>query len=89
MTLGASNPDASRGQTTSSGNDKAALEGMLKSYPVDQLVEEVLIAWDELGRRNEEVVTIKQRLRVLELDLQNEKTRLLLKFNASTRVNRN
>ena len=69
MTLGASNPDASRGQTTSSGNDKAALEGMLKSYPVDQLVEEVLIAWDELGRRNEEVVTIKQRLRVLELDL--------------------
>ena len=69
MTLGASNPDASRGQTTSSGNDRAALEGMLKSYPVDQLVEEVLIAWDELGRRNEEVVTIKQRLRVLELDL--------------------
>ena len=69
MTLGASNPDASRGQKNSSGNDKAALEGMLKSYPVDQLVEEVLIAWDELGRRNEEVVTIKQRLRVLELDL--------------------
>ncbi len=69
MTLGAPNPDASQGSTTSSGNDKAALEGMLKSYPVDQLVEEVLIAWDELGRRNEEVVTIKQRLRVLELDL--------------------
>ena len=69
MTLGASNPDATRGQSESSGNDKAALEGMLKSYPIDQLVEEVLIAWDELGRRNEEVVTIKQRLRVLELDL--------------------
>ena len=69
MTLGASNPDATRGQLEGSGNDKAALEGMLKSYPIDQLVEEVLIAWDELGRRNEEVVTIKQRLRVLELDL--------------------
>ena len=69
MTLGASNPDASRGQPTSSGNDRAALEGMLKSYPIEQLVEEVLIAWDELGRRNEEVVTTKQRLRVLELDL--------------------
>ena len=69
MTLGASNPDSSGGQPTGSGNDKAALEGMLKSYPIDQLVEEVLIAWDELGRRNDEVVTIKQRLRVLELDL--------------------
>ncbi|DAC55326.1 MAG TPA: hypothetical protein HA320_01210, partial [Candidatus Poseidoniaceae archaeon] len=69
MTLGAPNPDASQGSTTSSGNDRAALEGMLKSYPIDQLVEEVLIAWDELGRRNDEVVTIKQRLRVLELDL--------------------
>ena len=69
MTLGAPNPDASRGSETSSGNDRAALEGMLKSYPIDQLVEEVLIAWDELGRRNDEVVTIKQRLRVLELDL--------------------
>ena len=49
MTLGAPNPDASRGSTNSSGNDRAALEGMLKSYPIDQLVEEVLIAWDELG----------------------------------------
>ena len=53
----------------STGDERAALEGMLKGYPVEQLVEEVLIAWDELGRRNEEVVTIKQRLRVLELDL--------------------
>ena len=69
MTLGASNPDSSGGQQTTSGNDRAALEGMLKIYPIDQLVEEVLIAWDELGRRNDEVVTVKQRLRVLELDL--------------------
>ena len=67
MTLGAANSGSNHGQ--SSGNDRAALEGMLKGYPVEQLVEEVLIAWDELGRRNEEVVTLKQRLRVLELDL--------------------
>ena len=67
MTLGAANSGSHHGQ--SSGNDRAALEGMLKGYPVEQLVEEVLIAWDELGRRNEEVVTLKQRLRVLELDL--------------------
>ena len=67
MTLGAANSGSNHSQ--SSGNDRAALEGMLKGYPIEQLVEEVLIAWDELGRRNEEVVTIKQRLRVLELDL--------------------
>ena len=42
---------------------------MLKGYPVHQLVEEVLVAWDELARRNEELVVVKQRLRVLELDL--------------------
>jgi chromosome segregation ATPase len=42
---------------------------MLKGYPVEQLVEEVLIAWQELAARNEEMVSVKQRLRVLELDL--------------------
>jgi chromosome segregation ATPase len=42
---------------------------MLKGYPVEQLVDEVLVAWDELGKRNDELVTIKQRLRVVELDL--------------------
>ena len=42
---------------------------MLQGYPVEQLVEEVLIAWDELAKRNDEMVTVKQRLRVLELDL--------------------
>ncbi len=51
------------------GDERAALEGMLKGYPVDQLVEEVLIAWNELAARNEEMVSVKQRLRVLELDL--------------------
>ena len=52
-----------------SGDERAALEGMLKGYPVEQLVEEVLIAWNELAARNEEMVSVKQRLRVLELDL--------------------
>jgi chromosome segregation ATPase len=42
---------------------------MLKGYPIEQLVEEVLIAWQELAARNEEMVSVKQRLRVLELDL--------------------
>ena len=51
------------------GDERAALEGMLKGYPVDQLVEEVLIAWNELAARNEEMVSVKQRLRVVELDL--------------------
>ena len=52
-----------------SGDERAALEGMLKGYPVEQLVEEVLVAWNELAARNEEMVSVKQRLRVLELDL--------------------
>lgn len=42
---------------------------MLKGYPVEQLVDEVLVAWDELGKRNDELVAVKQRLRVVELDL--------------------
>lgn len=45
------------------------MEGMLQGYPVEQLVEEVLIAWDELAKRNDEMISVKQRLRVLELDL--------------------
>ena len=53
----------------SSNEERAALEGMLQGYPVEQLVEEVLIAWDELAKRNDEMVSVKQRLRVLELDL--------------------
>lgn len=57
------------GSTTNGENDRAALEGMLKSYPVEQLVEEVLVAWDELTNRNDDLVSTKQRLRILELDL--------------------
>ena len=55
--------------TETNGDERAALEGMLRAYPVDQLVEEVLVAWQELADRNEDLVTAKQRLRVLELDL--------------------
>jgi chromosome segregation ATPase len=49
--------------------DRAALAGMLKGYAADQLVEEVLSAWDELSTKNGEIASVKQRNRVLELDL--------------------
>ena len=49
--------------------DRAALAGMLKGYGSDQLVDEVLSAWDELSTKNGEIASIKQRNRVLELDL--------------------
>ncbi len=68
MTIGAAPSD--NGRDLSSGSqERAALEGMLKGYPVDQLVEEILVAWDELANKNEELVDAKQRLRVVELDL--------------------
>ena len=73
MTLGSS-PSGGIGRTSdSSADERAALEGMLRAYPVDQLVEEVLVAWQELADRNEDLVTTKQRLRVLELDLAERK----------------
>ena len=40
---------------------------MLKGYNADQLVEEVLSAWDELSENGS--ASVKQRNRVLELDL--------------------
>jgi len=49
--------------------DRAALAGMLKGYDSDQLVEEVLSAWDELSSKNSEIASVKQKNRVLELDL--------------------
>ena len=73
MTFGAETPGGIRRMTDSSGDERAALEGMLRAYPVDQLVEEVLVAWQELADRNEDLVTSKQRLRVLELDLAERK----------------
>ncbi len=49
--------------------DRAALAGMLKGYSGDQLVDEVLSAWDELSSKNSELATARQRNRVLELDI--------------------
>ncbi|MEK9730629.1 MAG: hypothetical protein VW230_02595 [Candidatus Poseidoniales archaeon] len=68
MTIGAA-PNDNGHDLASASQERAALEGMLKGYPVDQLVEEILVAWDELAHRNEELVDAKQRLRVVELDL--------------------
>ena len=73
MTLGTSTSGGIRRMTETTGDERAALEGMLRAYPVDQLVEEVLVAWQELADRNEDLVTSKQRLRVLELDLAERK----------------
>ena len=73
MTFGAETPGGIRRMTESSGDERAALEGMLRAYPVEQLVEEVLVAWQELADRNEDLVTSKQRLRVFELDLAERK----------------
>ena len=44
--------------------DQAALAGMLKGYDADQLVEEVLAAWNELSTKNGEIASVKQRNRV-------------------------
>ena len=69
MTLGASSPGGIRRINDGSNEERAALEGMLRGYPVDQLVDEVITAWEQLAQRNEELVGVKQRIRVLELDL--------------------
>ena len=73
MTLGSSTSGGINRITNSTGDERAALEGMLRAYPVEQLVEEVLVAWQELADRNEDLVTSKQRLRILELDLAERK----------------
>ena len=73
MTFSADTPSGIRRMTETTGDERAALEGMLRAYPVEQLVEEVLVAWQELADRNEDLVTSKQRLRVLELDLAERK----------------
>ena len=49
--------------------DRAALESMLLEYSTKQLVEEVLVAWDELTKKNEDFSELKQKIRILELDL--------------------
>jgi len=53
--------------------DRAALAGMLKGYDADQLVEEVISAWNELSTKNNEIAAVKQRNRNLELDLDERK----------------
>ena len=68
MTLGTAAAPGDGGDSLG-GNDRSALEGMLKSYSSEQLVDEVLVAWDELSARNDDLVSTKQRLRILELDL--------------------
>ena len=60
---------AGDGGNSIGGNDRSALEGMLKSYTSEQLVDEVLVAWEELSARNDDLVSTKQRLRIIELDL--------------------
>ena len=69
MAVESSSPGGVRRVGGTTNDERAALEVMLKGYPVEQLVDEVLVAWDELGKRNDELVTVKQRLRVVELDL--------------------
>ena len=54
----------------SSGTDREGLVGMLKSYGQDQLVKEVMTAWEDLSSINEEIAGLRQQNRVLELDLQ-------------------
>ncbi|RAH14820.1 MAG: hypothetical protein CMB20_002370 [Methanobacteriota archaeon] len=73
MTLGTSSSGGIGRISETGGDERAALEGMLRAYPIEQLVEEVLVAWQELADRNEDLVTTKQRLRVLELDLAERK----------------
>tara|TARA_X000000368_G_scaffold418103_1_gene416553 strand:+ start:9274 stop:10485 length:1212 start_codon:yes stop_codon:yes gene_type:complete len=49
--------------------DRAALESMLMEYSTKQLVEEVLVAWNELTKKNDDFSDLKQKIRILELDL--------------------
>ncbi len=54
------------------GSDVAnggALAGMLAGYATDQLVEEVIAAWDDLAKANDDLASARQRNRILELDL--------------------
>ena len=49
--------------------DRAALAGMLSGYNSEQLVDEVITAWEELATANKELASVNQKSRVLELDL--------------------
>ena len=47
MALGTSTPGGISRVGGATGDERAALEGMLRGYPLEQLVEEVLVAWQE------------------------------------------
>ena len=49
--------------------ERAALAGVLAGRDTDQLVEEVITAWDELKQARESLAHLNQSNRVLELDL--------------------
>ncbi|MBC8437685.1 MAG: hypothetical protein H8D82_00270 [Euryarchaeota archaeon] len=58
------------GITGTSGDvDRSALAGMLSGYDANQLVDEVITAWEELAAANKELANSNQKNRVLELDL--------------------
>ena len=59
------------GKAVSAGDvDRAALAGMLSGYESEQLIDEVITAWEELAAANKDLAGANQRTRVLELDLQ-------------------
>ena len=69
------NMGAGSDSMNSGGNlESEGLTSMLRSYPNEQLVEEVVIAWEELSKRNDELVELKKRMRILELDLDERKS---------------
>ncbi len=53
-----------------SDDEVTALSGMLAGYSKEQLVEEVLNAWRDLDVANTKSAENAQRVRLLELDLQ-------------------
>ena len=69
------NMGAGSDSMNSGGNlESEGLTSMLRSYPNEQLVEEVVIAWEELSKRNDELVELKKKIRILELDLDERKS---------------
>ncbi len=62
--------ETTNGKATSRDDvDRAALAGMLSGYGQEQLVDEVITAWEELASANKELASSNQRNRVMELDL--------------------
>ena len=53
--------------TETTGDERAALEGMLRAYPVEQLVEEVLVAWQELADQKRRFSNLKTKITCLRI----------------------